>query len=124
VPIFNYGFVSDWPDFMKATDILVTKAGPSTITEAINVGLPMVLYSRIPGQEDGNVRYVIEERVGHWAPGAERTAKAVRRWVLHPRLRENAKTACTKIARPNAADDIASIIWQYIPHPEKVSLKS
>ncbi len=28
--------------------------GPGTITEAINAGLPMVLYSRLPGQEDGN----------------------------------------------------------------------
>lgn len=124
VPIFIYGFVSELPDFMKATDILVTKAGPSTISEAINVGLPMVLYSRIPGQEDGNVQYVVEEGVGQWAPGAEQTAKAVRRWVLHPRLRENAKTACLRIARPNAADDIASIIWEYLPQSEKVPLKS
>jgi 1,2-diacylglycerol 3-beta-galactosyltransferase len=124
IPIFIYGFRTDMPDLMKASDILVTKAGPGTISEALVSGLPMILYSRIPGQEDGNVSYVVEEGAGRWAPGAEKTAKAVRRWIVHPSFKESAAAACIRIARPRAADDIADLIWERLPYAGMDSLKS
>ncbi len=124
VPTFIYGFVNNMPEFMNAADILVTKAGPGTISEALACGLPMILYSRIPGQEDGNVRYVVEEGAGRWAPKTERTANAVRRWIANPKLRESASAACKRIARPKAADDIADLIWNWLPHKGSGSLKS
>jgi 1,2-diacylglycerol 3-beta-galactosyltransferase len=65
---FIYGFVRNMPDMMEAADILLTKAGPGTISEALNAGLPMILYSRLPGQEDGNIHYVVDEGAGIWAP--------------------------------------------------------
>ncbi len=68
IPTFIYGFVREMPDFMRAADVLVTKAGPGTISELLNAGLPMILYSRLPGQEDGNVTYVVSEGAGLWAP--------------------------------------------------------
>jgi 1,2-diacylglycerol 3-beta-galactosyltransferase len=124
VPIRIYGFVSNMPEFMNAADILVTKAGPGTISEALACGLPMVLYSRIPGQEDGNVRYVVEEGAGRWAPGSERTSNAVRRWIVNPKIRESAAASCKRIARPQAADDIADLIWNWLPYKRSGSLKS
>jgi len=124
VPTFFYGFVKTMPDLMNAADILVTKAGPGTISEALASGLPMVLYSRIPGQEDGNVRYVVEEGAGRWAPGTQRTANAVRRWIANPKIRESAAAACKRIARPQAAENIADLIWNWLPYKGRGSLKS
>ena len=34
IPFYVYGFTNDLPDFMRAADVLVTKAGPGTIAEA------------------------------------------------------------------------------------------
>ena len=68
-----YGFVNEMPAFMHAADILVTKAGPGTISEAFIAGLPMVLYSKMPGQEDGNVTFVVDTGAGVWAPEPEET---------------------------------------------------
>ncbi|NJD60256.1 MAG: glycosyltransferase, partial [Anaerolineae bacterium] len=105
-----YGFVHQMPDFMRAADILVTKAGPSTITEALNAGLPMILYSRLPGQEDGNVDYVISEGVGIWAPKTSYIVSALRAWIAPPRQLELAAEACCQAARPAAAREIAGLI--------------
>jgi 1,2-diacylglycerol 3-beta-galactosyltransferase len=124
IPVYIYGYVKNMPELMKASDILVTKAGPGTICEAINTGLPMVLYSRIPGQEDGNVRYVIEEGVGRWAPTAERTAQAVRRWITHPEIMNRAVGKCANIARPKAASEIADLVWDWLNQGRTGSLKS
>jgi len=95
---------------MQAADLLVTKAGPGTITEAINAGLPMVLYSRLPGQEDGNVSYVVDQGVGTWSPGAERAAASVHQWLQDPRAIQQAAAVCRRIARPAAALQIARMI--------------
>jgi 1,2-diacylglycerol 3-beta-galactosyltransferase len=105
-----YGFVHEMPDFMQAADILVTKAGPGTISEALNAGLPMILYSRLPGQEDGNVDYVISEGVGVWAPKTSYIISALHAWITHPQQRELVADACCQAARPEAAREIAHIL--------------
>ena len=69
IPTWVYGFEQRMPEMMQAATILVTKAGPSTIAEAANAGLPLVLYSCLPGQEEGNVEYVVTGGLGRWAPG-------------------------------------------------------
>ncbi len=102
-----YGFVHEMPDFMRAANILVTKAGPGTISEALNAGLPMILYSRLPGQEDGNVDYVLSEGVGLWAPKTSYIVSAIKAWITHPRQLEVATEACRLAARPEAARQIA-----------------
>jgi 1,2-diacylglycerol 3-beta-galactosyltransferase len=105
-----YGFVHEMPEFMQAADILVTKAGPSTITEALNAGLPIILYSRLPGQEDGNVDYVISEGVGVWAPKTSYIVSALQAWITHPKQLELAAEACCQAARPEAAREIARVL--------------
>jgi 1,2-diacylglycerol 3-beta-galactosyltransferase len=105
-----YGFVSEMPDFMRASDILVTKAGPSTITEALNAGLPLILYSRLPGQEDGNVDYVLSAGVGVWAPKTSYIVSSLHAWITHPKQLELAAEACCEAARPEAAREIARLL--------------
>lgn len=109
-PAFIYGFVHEMPDFMRAADILVTKAGPGTISEALNAGLPMVLYSRLPGQEEGNVTYVTANGVGMWAPEPDLIVEALRDWIEHPEHRQDAAAAARRVARPDAARQIAHIL--------------
>lgn len=109
-PTFVYGFERRIPEMMRAATLLVTKAGPGTITEALNAGLPMVLYSHLPGQETGNIDYVVEAGVGLWAPGPQRSAEAVRWWLWNQEVLQAAGEACQRMARPQAAMDIAEVI--------------
>ncbi len=114
LPVYIYGFVREMPDFMRAADILVTKAGPGTISEAFNAGLPMVLYSRLPGQEDGNVAYVVSEGAGVWAPNANLIVSALWGYIQNPRKRLQAQAACQRLAYPRAGHDIARILVDQI----------
>jgi 1,2-diacylglycerol 3-beta-galactosyltransferase len=110
IPTFIYGFVREMPDFMRAADILVTKAGPGTISEALIAGLPMILYSRLPGQEDGNVSYVVSEGAGLWAPRPDQIVSFLHTWIQHPEKRLEAAAACRRLARPQAARQIAHLL--------------
>ncbi len=113
IPTYIYGFVREMPDFMQAADVLVTKAGPGTVSEALNAGLPMVLYSRVPGQEDGNVDYVVSEGAGIWAPQTHQIVSTLNDWIDHPEKRRWAADACRRLARPQAAHQIAHILAEY-----------
>jgi len=114
VPTFIYGFTKEMPDFMRAADVLVTKAGPGTIAEAFNAHLPIILYARLPGQEDGNVTYVRESGAGVWAPTTSRVVNTLRRWIEEPEQREKAIEACRRAARPEAAARIACEIGDWL----------
>jgi len=111
-PTFIYGFTNNMPDMMRAADIIVTKAGPGTITEALNAGLPIVLYSKIAGQEDGNVDFVVSEGAGVWAPKPAQVVRALTRWLTRPEERRVAVQAAKRAARPDAARRIASVLTQ------------
>lgn len=66
-PTHVYEFRDDIPELMHASDVLLTKAGPGTIVEAIVSRLPIVLYDFLPGQEEGNLHYVVDNKAGLWA---------------------------------------------------------
>ena len=115
-PTFIYGFTHEMPDFMQAADAIVTKAGPGTIAEALVAGLPIILYARLPGQEDGNVTYVEKTGVGVWAPDPLKVVRTLTRWVCRPAERARVArglspcrppTGCTGDSQGTGSEDWA-----------------
>jgi 1,2-diacylglycerol 3-beta-galactosyltransferase len=113
-PTRIYGFTHEMQAFMQAADVIVTKAGPGTIAEAMAAALPIILYAKIPGQEDGNVDYVLEEEVGVWAPDPALVIHALRKWVNRPEERERISKNCRRAAHPDASRQIAHILGDYV----------
>jgi 1,2-diacylglycerol 3-beta-galactosyltransferase len=109
-PALIYGFTRDMPDFMRASDFIVTKAGPGTVAEALNAQLPIILYAKLPGQEDGNVTFVVEEGAGVWAPNPQDVVRTLTRWISRPGERQKVVENCRRAGKPQAARRIAHII--------------
>ena len=111
-PVRVEGFVPNMHEWMRAADLLVTKAGPSTVCEALVMGLPIVLSGALPGQERPTVDYVVQAGAGVWAPTAGRVAKAVRELLApgSPVLAQMSARA-QSLARPDAAWRAAEIVW-------------
>ncbi len=118
-PAFVYGFTRQMPEFMRAADVIVTKAGPGTIAEALNANLPIILYSKIPGQEDGNVTFVESEGAGVWAPKPQMVVRTLTRWISKPLEREAVIANARRIARPDAARQVARSIGQALKLTEE-----
>ncbi len=49
------GFVTNMAEWMTACDVIITKAGPGTIAEALICGLPIILNGFIPCQVCGRM---------------------------------------------------------------------
>jgi 1,2-diacylglycerol 3-beta-galactosyltransferase len=115
IPTTVFGFVTNMPELMGASDVIVTKAGPSTISEALITGLPILLSGFVPGQEEGNVEYVINKGVGTWAEKPQRIADTLAQWLQpgNETLTHMAQKA-QRLGRPQAALDIAAEIFSQI----------
>jgi len=106
-PTLVLGFVDYMPELMRACDIVVTKAGPGAIAEALATGLPLVITGYLPGQETPNVDFVVESGIGAFAPKEADLRDEVR--VLAeggPTWREMSRRA-EELAHPYASSDIA-----------------
>jgi 1,2-diacylglycerol 3-beta-galactosyltransferase len=106
-----YGFVDNMPELMQASDAIVTKAGPGTISEALISGLPIFLTGYVPGQEEGNVKYVTGQGVGYYTPRVRKLVRMVRKCLVEDheefdRMHGRAEV----VGRGRAATEIAQLI--------------
>ncbi|KAF7091805.1 hypothetical protein CFC21_094360 [Triticum aestivum] len=113
MPIKIRGFETQMEKWMGACDCIITKAGPGTIAEALIRGLPIILNDFIPGQEVGNVPYVVDNGAGVFSKSPKETAELVARWFgpgaeERKRMSENA----LKLAQPEAVFDIVRDIHE------------
>jgi 1,2-diacylglycerol 3-beta-galactosyltransferase len=102
------GFVDNMPDLMRAADLVVSKAGPGAIGEALATEVPILLTSYLPGQETPNVNFVTGSGLGLYAPKPEQLLAAVQE-LSRPgseHWRSMAEKAA-EISRPYASLDIA-----------------
>ena len=113
VPVQVCGFVNNMQEWMAASDCVITKAGPGTIAEALICGLPILLSGFIPGQEEGNVSYVVQNGVGAYRDSPEGIAATVSDWAGGNQLPQMSARA-RELARPRAAYDIVDEIVELL----------
>jgi 1,2-diacylglycerol 3-beta-galactosyltransferase len=106
-----YGFTSEFDVFLRAADVLISKAGPATITEAAALGTPMILNGAIKFQESPNAEYVVQQGAGLYAEGANKVAAALEDVLSTPGKLEALETGVKKLADPLAVYRIAEEIW-------------
>ena len=107
VPVHVLGYVENMHAWMHAADCVVTKAGPGTLAEALACARPLLLTGFIPGQEEGNVDFVVEHGAGAYCPAPQCAAETVTRWFANDGCAlEMLSAAARRLARPHATDAI------------------
>jgi len=118
------GFVKNMDEWMGAVDCIITKAGPGTIAEAAISGLPCMLSSFLPGQEEGNIPYVIEGGYGDFSTNPRKIADTVGYWFQDPellnRMAVNAKADGKPDATLNIARDLGSLVFDNRSEDQKL----
>ncbi|XP_076900755.1 monogalactosyldiacylglycerol synthase 2, chloroplastic-like isoform X2 [Bidens hawaiensis] len=107
IPVKVRGFETQMQKWMGACDCIITKAGPGTIAEALIRGLPIILNDYIPGQEKGNVPYVVDNGAGVFIRSPKETARTVAGWFTtnSDELKKMSQNSL-KLAQPEAVFDI------------------
>lgn len=125
IPTKIFGFVDNIPELMQAADILITKAGPGTISEAFIAGLPSLISGYIPEQEWDNVAYVQAYKAGAYAESPREIADLILEWTApdNNTLQQMAHNAA-KLAKPEASLAIASKLCELVSRSTHPTLQT
>ena len=104
------GFVDNMAQWMGAADLVVTKAGPGTIAEALAVGAPLLITGHLRGQERRNPDFVAIGGAGFHERRMGRMVARIRQLERHPEQLEHFVWSTRLLARPQAANEIADTL--------------
>jgi len=113
VPVTVHGFVTNMHELMDAADLIVTKPGGLTTTEILAKGKPMALVAPIPGQEQRNCEYLLEEGAAVRLYDVGDAAHHLEKWLADKKRMQRMAAAAQGIARPGAAAEIAAALTAY-----------
>lgn len=116
------GYVNRVHEFMACSDLIITKPGGLTTSEAIALELPMLLYRPLPGQEQDNAAFLLEAGVAVQAEDDDDLSVQLERLIAHSEqlqlMRQHAQNFPMRDASKKALDAVRLTQQQFInPDP-------
>ncbi len=97
------GFTNQVERLMACSDLVITKPGGLTTSECLALGLPMIVNSPIPGQEERNADFLLEQGVALKAFDGVTLEYRVRHLLAHPAQLAEMRAKALALGRPDAA---------------------
>ena len=104
------GYTDQVAQLMANAAIVITKPGGLTTAECLAVGVAMIVNAPIPGQEERNADYLLEQGVALKAINAATLAWRLRTLLDHPQQRRRMAGQARALGRPGAARQIVEAI--------------
>jgi processive 1,2-diacylglycerol beta-glucosyltransferase len=112
--VLVYGYVKNTARLMDASDILVSKPGGLTSAEAMVKGLPMIIVSPLPGQEERNAAYLIKNGIAERCNNIAKLPEAVESFLVQPEKLKTYQSCSLNKGKPFAGFEIANHLLRYI----------
>ncbi|MBI1806665.1 MAG: hypothetical protein HYR76_06395 [Ignavibacteria bacterium] len=106
VAVKLYQFVPYLDRLMDSADVLVTKAGGLTVTEALAKHLPMIIFDPTPGQENRNATFLTEHGASLSAANYANLHFKLKQLIDNPSRLNSMRACAERIALPKAAETI------------------
>jgi processive 1,2-diacylglycerol beta-glucosyltransferase len=114
-PVRVFGYVGNIPELMAMSDLMVSKAGGVTTSEALAAELPMVLVNPIPGQEEANATFLQAAGAAMVAPRPADLPTLIVDLLDDPEGLALLRQGARRIKRPDAATHAAAAILSLTP---------
>ena len=101
-----YGFTDNIDLMMDASDIVISKPGGLTTSEALAKGIAMIAVNPIPGQEDRNLMYLLNNGAIISANDTYRMSDAIHQLLGIPQRLDELKICAKRLGKPNSTQDL------------------
>ncbi|MDR2186529.1 MAG: galactosyldiacylglycerol synthase [Azonexus sp.] len=100
--LFPQGFSNRVERLMACSDLAITKPGGLTTSECLAMGLPMIVHSPIPGQEERNADFLLEQGAALKAIDGDAIAYRVAALLAAPERLAALRQKSAALGRPDA----------------------
>jgi len=107
-------YTESMDSLMDASDLIITKPGGLTCAEALAKGLPLIIVKPIPGQEERNGRYLIDQGAALGVDHLKNLPGVIEQLLLSPLKIEEMSRKAKSLARPKAAEEAATAIMELV----------
>jgi processive 1,2-diacylglycerol beta-glucosyltransferase len=108
--LFPHGFTHHVERLMACCDLAITKPGGLTTSECLAMGLPMIVNAPIPGQEERNADYLLEQGAAWKAIDAVALAWRIGELRAQPGRLAAMAASARAIGRPHAAREVIDTV--------------
>lgn len=108
--VLPYGFVNNVEVMMSAADCIITKPGGLTVSEALAKNLPMILVDPIPGHEERNVEFLMNNGMAMLVTKTFPVDEAVYHLFTNPARLQSMRETMHAIAHPDATERLCKFI--------------
>jgi len=105
-----FGLVDNMHEMMEISDIMITKPGGLSISEALVKNLPLVFFNAIPGQETNNIAVLSRYGVGSEPFTIKQIVEKIKKFSESSGDMARAIESIQQLARPSAVKDIISLV--------------
>lgn len=98
------------PELMSIAIGVITKPGGLTITECLVSKLPIVVINPIPGQEEENAEFLVNNNVAIWIKPEDKIARTLKYLSRNIEKLQSMSETADKLSKPNATEDICKIL--------------
>ena len=105
-----FGLVNNMYELMAAADVMVTKPGGLSMSEALVQNLPMIFFSAIPGQETRNMEVLKSYGIGFYAVDPQSIENELKKFHFSSAILNQARQNTQRLAKPQAALDVSALI--------------
>ena len=106
------GFIENVQLYMDASDCIITKPGGITVTEAMVKTLPMILTNPIPGHEERNAEFLVNNGAAIRVSKEFSLAEAVHYIFKNPERLALMRSSLELISHPDATERIADFVME------------
>lgn len=103
-------YTDQFVSYLAISDVVITKAGGLTLTEALSCEVPVVLYEPLPGHERLNAKLAVRWGFAVHAADQDEIALYVQRILSDPILKTKMKLSARRHKKENAAYQIVKTI--------------
>ncbi|PKM95136.1 MAG: galactosyldiacylglycerol synthase [Firmicutes bacterium HGW-Firmicutes-1] len=108
------GFTNEISQYMEVSDVIVTKPGGLTVTEAFAKNIPIIIPFYIPGQEEENAEMLIDMGVAVKVGGPKELGTLIESFIQEPNLLNHLKRNMYKVSIDHSLDDAINLCIKFI----------
>lgn len=103
-------FTNEVEKYMNVSDLILTKPGGLTVSEALACNLPMALYDAIPGQEEENANFLVSKNMAIKLNSSENIAQTIGELLSNPEKLNSMRYNCATFDKSDSLKNIFSLI--------------